>query len=76
MKIKAKRVDDNILAITNVWQLIAYILTKGKLELFITILLLILGIIAIMNFSYNKTDGVTVKPTIKIEAVKKGGTSR
>jgi hypothetical protein len=67
MKIKAKHIDDDLLAITNVWQMIAYILSKAKLELALTLLIVILGIIAIMNVSYSKKDGLEVKPTIKIE---------
>jgi hypothetical protein len=47
--------------------MIAYTLRYCKMELFIVILLIILGVMMIMNFSYNKRDGAEFKPTIKIE---------
>jgi hypothetical protein len=70
MKVKTKTIDTDLTDISNAWQMIAYILRYCKMELFIILLLIILGTVSIMNVSYNKKDGLEVKPTIKIEATK------
>jgi hypothetical protein len=69
MKLKVKHSDDDLCLINNIWQMIAYIFRFCKMELFITLLLIILGTIAILNVSYSNGK-IEIKPTTKIEVTK------
>jgi hypothetical protein len=67
MKMKVKHIDSDLTAILNVWQMIAYIFRYCKMELFIFMLLVILGTMAIMNLNYNEKYGWQYKPGIKVD---------
>jgi len=65
MKLKVKHIDSDLTAILNIWQMIAYIFRYAKMELFITLLLIILGTVAILNVSYSNGK-IEIKPSTKI----------
>ena len=69
MKLKVKHIDSDLTAIMNVWQMIAYIFRYAKMELFIAILLIILGTIAVLNVSYTRGHW-EIKPGIDIDIKK------
>lgn len=69
MKLKVKHIDSDLTAILNVWQMIAYIFRYCKLELFLTLLIIILGTIAILNVSYTRGHW-EIRPGIDIEIKK------
>ena len=62
-------------AVKDKWTSLAWILRWRAKELLIGIVvvlvIVIVGLVILLNFNYSKTEGATMKPTVKIEDLKK-----
>lgn len=64
---KPRHSDSEIYAIQNVWQLIAYLIKRCKIEICIILLTAGFVTIAITSLNYNSKDKLTIKPTTTID---------